>query len=139
MSTQTALGEVQAAIYQTLVPGGALDGTLASLGVTGVFDNVPENQAFDYISFGPTTEGPDNTLGRRGYDIMQQIDIWSRQSGFKMAQAILARMNTLLDQQPLTLASHSHVFTMYDHAQELRDPDGLTWHIAVRYKIFTQE
>lgn len=140
---QTALSEVQTAIYNVLVPSGTLDAQLAALNVTGVFDEVPENQAFDYISFGPTTEGPQNTLGRRGYLMTVQMDIWSNQLGFKNAQAILARMNTLLDQKTLSLASQSHVYTMYDQAQEIKDPAegpaGPIRHIPVRYKIFSQE
>lgn len=141
MSTQTSLAEIPAAIYAKLVPGGVLDSTLAGLGVTGVFDfrAVPENQAFDYITLGDASEMPDNTFGRRGYDSKILLHIWSRAIGSKTANSILARLNTLLDQQPLSLATQSHVYTMYDWSNRIADPDGLTLHVPVRYKIFTQE
>lgn len=141
MSTQTSLSEVQAAIYAILVPSGTLDATLAALGVTGVFDfrAVPENQAFDYITLGDATEMPDNAFARRGYDSKILLHIWSRQLGVKTADSILARLNALLDQKPLTLATQSHVYTMYDWSHHIADPDGLTLHVPVRYKIFTQE
>ncbi len=139
MSTQTGQGEIQQAIWSKLNPGNVLDSTLTTLGFTGVYDEAAPNTPFDYITFGATSETPDNVLGRRGYDLAFQMDIWSQKPGFKNAQAALARMNTLLDQQTLTLATQTHIYTMYDHSEELRDPDGLTRHIAVRYKIMTQE
>jgi hypothetical protein len=101
---QTATSEIQTAIYEKLAPSDVLDATLASLGVTGVFDAraVPEGQAFDYITLGNTIEKPNNTLGRRGYDNAFMMHIWSRQVGMKPAQMILKRMNELIDQQKLT-------------------------------------
>src|SRR5229473_61437 len=124
MSTQTAQPEVQTAIYQVLMPGEVLDSVLASLGFTGLYDEVSEDHVFDYISFGPTQELPDYYLGRqRGYILVVQLDIWSRQLGFKKAQAALARMNVLLDEQSLTLPTQHLVGVMYAGSQQLRDPD----------------
>ncbi len=138
---QTATSEIQTAIYAKLAPSGTLDATLASLGVTGIFDAraVPENQAFDYITLGNTIEKPNNTLGRRGYDNAFMMHIWSRQIGMKPAQMILNRMNQLIDQQKLTLATQGHVSTMYDMSQFLDDPDGLTLHVPVRYMLYSEE
>lgn len=138
---QTATSEIQTAIGNLLVPSGTLDATLANLGVTGVFDirSVPEDQAFDYITIGDTQETPNNTLGRRGYNNTFIAHIWSRALGTKNAQAMLARLNQLIDQQHLTLATQGHVYTMYDWSQFLPEPDGLTLHVPVRYKIYTEE
>src|SRR5256885_11453596 len=110
--TQTAAGEIQVAIGNILVPASTLDATLASLGVTGVFDHrgVPESQPFDYITIGDTIERPNNTLGRRGYNDTITIYIWSRQLGQKTAQAIVARLNQLLDQVHLNLSTQAHVY-----------------------------
>lgn len=141
MSTQTSLSETQTAIYNVLVPAGTLDTTLSGLGVLGVFDfrAVPENQAFDYITIGDSIESPDNTFGRRGYNSIINLHIWSRALGTKTANSILAQLNKLLDQQSLTLTTQSHIFTMYEWSQRIADPDGLTLHVSVRYRLFTQE
>jgi len=141
MTVQTLLGEAQAAVWGVLYPGGNLDSTLTALGFQGVFDEVEEDQAFDYISFGPTQELPDPYLAKqRAYVVILQLDIWSRKPGFKTAQQALARMNTLLDEQPLTLATLKHSGTWYAGAQELRDNDEFeTRHIPVKYKIEAQE
>src|SRR5579872_839768 len=140
-AVQTLQGEAQAAIWATLNPSGILDGTLAGLGIQGVFDEVRENQPFDYISFGPTLESPNNYLNKqRGYDLIIQLDIWSRKPGFLTAQQVLARLNQLLDQQTLTLATQHFIFCSYQGSQQLRDPDEFaTRHIAAKYKISATE
>ena len=139
--TQTAAGEIQVAIGNILVPASTLDATLASLGVTGVFDHrgVPESQPFDYITIGDTIERPNNTLGRRGYNDTITIYIWSRQLGQKTAQAIVARLNQLLDQVHLNLSTQAHVYTMYDQSMYLPQPDGLTLQAPVRYLLYSEE
>ena len=137
MSTQTSLGELQAAIYVKLTN----DTTLAGV-ITGVFDfaNVPLNQPFPYITIGDATEAPNNTLGRRGYDATLTIHIWSKYKGSKECQTILARMNYLLDQKPLTLASQTSVSMMYDFSQTMNDPNDQTIrHMPVRYRAYSQE
>lgn len=138
---QTATSEIQTAIGDILVPSNVLDATLASLGVTGVFDDraIPENQAFDYITIGDMQEKSNNTLGRRGYNNTVTVHIWSRAFGNKNAQLILARLNQLLDQQHLSLATQAHVSTMYDMSQFLPQPDGLTLHVPVRYMLYSEE
>jgi hypothetical protein len=137
MTTQTALSEVQTAIYQKLT-GGA---TLMAL-VTGVFDfgAVPDDQAYPFISIGDTTEGPDNTFETRGYEDTVTLHIWDNAKGFKRCQTILAEMNRLLDQQSLALSTHHHVGTQYEFSESLNDSgtDDLR-HMPVRYRVQTQE
>ncbi len=136
-STQTSLPELQTAMYTKLTG----DTTFMAL-VTGVFDYgaVPQNQPYPFVSIGNGTEGPNNAFGTRGYDAIIQLDIWDNSNGFKTCYGILARMNTLLDQQSLTLATQKHVYTLYDFSTTLNDP-GLNTirHIPVKYKTFTQE
>lgn len=141
MSAQTSIIQVQQAIYTRLAPSDIPETELASLGVVGVYDKraVPQNAAFPYVTVGDAYELPDNTLGRKGYRTAHTIHIWSRERGTEEAASIADRLNQLLDQQPLTLASHAHVYTMYDRSFYLDDPDGLTLHVAVRYYIKTEE
>jgi hypothetical protein len=141
MSTQAARGELHAAFDAKLRPGGVVDATLASLGVVGVFDirGVPENQAFDYITLGKIQERPNNTFGRRGYDDTVWVHIWSRALGTKNVEGMMARLNVLFDWQPLSMATQTHIFTMFDWSDVFEDPDGLTLHGVVRYKTFSQE
>jgi uncharacterized protein DUF3168 len=137
MAEGTALQQIQTAAYNAL----ANDSTMQEL-VTGVFDvsNVPENQAFPYITVGnQATETQTDTFDTRGYDDTFVIDIWTQTRGFQQARAILARMNQLLHRQPLTMSTQSHIGTWYLSAVELEDPDGITQHVTPRYRMFNQE
>ena len=137
MSTQTALGELQTAYYTRLTG----DATLMGM-ISGVYDwsAVPALQNYPFISIGDATEGPQNAFGRRGYLTTQMLHIWDNSNGFKLCYQILARMNTLLDQQILSLATQTHVYTLYDSSQTLNDPGvNNIKHVPVRYKTFTQE
>nr|MBA2678281.1 DUF3168 domain-containing protein [Ktedonobacteraceae bacterium] len=117
---QTALSEIQAAIYSKLTG----DSTLTGL-ISGIYDigAVPEAQAYPYVTLGDTTEVPDHAFGRRGYEDTLTLHIWSNAPGFKQCQAILAQLNRLLDQKSLTLSNHTHVGTWYEFSASLNDTD----------------
>ncbi len=137
MSTQTSTGEIQAAVYAKFTA----DATLMAL-ITGVFDfgAVPTNQAFPYITIGESQESPNNAFARRGYKTRHLMHIWDNASGFKRSQSILARVNFLIDQKPLTLATQTLVYLLYQQSHNLNDPglDNLR-HTVVEYETFTQE
>ncbi len=145
MSTQTSLSEVQTAIYNKLTGDTTLMNMLATpmIGTYAVFGfgNVPENQSFPYITLGDAMEKPLNAFGTRGYVTMVKVHIWDSQfGGFQKAQQILARLNTLLDQQPMTLATQKLVYFLYQSAIPMNDPgDYKILHISVEYESFTQE
>jgi Protein of unknown function (DUF3168) len=137
---QTLQSEAQVAIWQALNPAGVFDSVLSGLGFSGLYDEVTEDTPYDYLSFGPTLELPFNAMGNRGYLCSVQLDIWSRQEGFKKAQAALSRCNQLIDQQPLALPTQVFVSAMLQSSAQSRDPDAFaTRHIAVRYAICSQE
>lgn len=142
MSTQTSTGEIQAAVYAKFVPSGVLDTGLAAQGVTGVFDfgAVPANQPLPYITIGEFLETPENAFARRGYLARHLMHIWDNALGFKRSQAIMARMNFLIDQKVLTLASQTNVYNLYQQSHNMNDPgvDNIR-HTIVEYETFSQE
>jgi hypothetical protein len=144
MSTQSGLAEVTPAVYSKLTGDATLIALLATplMGTYAVFDfgAVPENQSFPYITLSGS-ERPQNAFGTRGYLIKFVIDIWDSQfGGFQKSQQILARMNFLLDQKILTLATQTMVYFLFQDALELNDPgDNKILHMPVEYESFTQE
>jgi hypothetical protein len=138
---QSAHNEILTAIAAVLVPSGALAPSLAAAGVTGAYDMraVPQNAVFPYITTGDGYEIPDNAFGRRGYIYFATLHIWSQEKGTQEAGGIVAALNALLDQKSLNLPSQAHVYTMYNRSTFMADPDGLTLHVPVQYRIFTQE
>lgn len=129
----SSLWPIQQAIYSTLTGDAILVGM-----ITGVFDHVPENQPFPYVTMGEGTEVPFRTFGRNGSETTLTMHIWSQYEGFKEALDILSRMNDLLDDQPLAVAGYSTVLLLFEHADTMLDSDGITRHVPVRYRMVVQ-
>jgi len=129
----SALSPIESAIAAKLLA----DATLIGM-VTGIFDfrGIPLNQEYPYVTLGDSTETDDSTFDTIGYDTTFTLHIWSAQPGSKECQQILARLNMLLNHQPLTLTGLAHVGTWYDMSQTLSDPDDTrVTHLWVRYRI----
>ncbi len=130
----TALLEIQKAVYAKLTG----DATLMSK-ITGVFDAVPQNQAFPYIVIGDGTEITwDHMGGKRGYEVTMTLHIWSRYNGYAEALGILAELNRLLDRAVLVVAGFATVQCAYEWSMPSRDPDGITRHLPARYRLLVE-
>ena len=144
-STHTSLGEVDTAVYNRLTSDATLIAMLATplLGDFAVFDfsAVPASQPTPYITLADAGEKPQNAFGTRGYLSSYKLHIWDAQyGGFQKSQQILARMNDLLDQQPMTLATQKSVYFLYQQALRMEDPgEKKLLHTSVEYESFTQE
>ncbi len=137
----TALGALQAAVYAKLTADTGAGGLLSTSApkIAGVYDDLPEGQAFPYIVIGDAIEAPWSTMGRDGDEGVITLHIWSQARGFREALMVLDRVNELLDGGALDVGGYSHVATMYESSETLRDPDGVTRHVVARYRVLVQE
>jgi len=139
MTAGSAMAAVQAAVYSKLTAdvgaGGLLNVT--SPMITGVFDEVPDGQSFPYIVIGDQNEASFSTMAKDGGVLLITLHIWSQAKGFREAELVLGRANYLLD-GALVITGYAHVGTVYEGADTLRDPDGITRHIAARYRVYAQ-
>ncbi len=126
--------ELQKAVYSKLSGDAAL---MAK--VTGVFDSVPDSQAFPYITIGEATEVPFSAFSSVGKESTLTLHIWSRYSGFKEALDVLKRVNELLDGATLTITGYALVDMSLEMSETLRDPDGVTRHVAARFRCLARE
>lgn len=131
----SALSRVQTAIYALLTGNGPF---MAAAG-SGVFDYVPDKEAFPYVTLGDATEIPFLVFGNNGHEQTLTLHIWSQARGFLECFGILDAMTTLLEATPLVVSGHATVLLNFDNATSLRDPDGLTRHVAARYRIIVQD
>ena len=134
----SATGAIQQAIAAKLTA----DVQLMLLLTGGIVDfrAIPPGQTYPFLTIGDSTEVPDDRLGRNGYDTTVTLHIFSRQPGAKECQAILTRLNALLNKQPLALGPQNHVGTWYEFSQPMGDPsDDRITHMPVRYRIQAQE
>lgn len=130
----TALKALQQAVRNKLTG----DATLMAM-ITGVFDAVPKNQDLPYITVGDATEIPFNVFAKDGKEATITLHIWSLYKGFKEALDIRNRIDQLLDGQTLTITGFVNVLCQFENSETLRDPDGVTRHIATRYRVVVQE
>lgn len=124
-----ALG-LQAAIV-ALLKGDA--GVTALIG-TRVYDHVPSESTFPYVSLGPMQVlGDDIEDCGDGSDVTVQIDAWSITVGYQEVKRIEAAVRNALRTYP-TVTNFQVSVVRFDQAQFLRDPDGQTRHAAIQLR-----
>lgn len=103
--------------------------------IKGVFDSVPNDQAFPYVTIGDVTSSPYRTFDRFGEECTITLHIWSRYNGFKEAAEILDDLNRILADTVFSVPGWDMEACYYNFSETLRDPDGITRHIPVRYRV----
>jgi hypothetical protein len=124
--------ELQGAIVARL----KADPAVAALIAGRVYDNVPQNAAFPYVTIGPVDSVGFDPDCITGFDVAQQIDCWSRSVGFpevkKIVDAVRAALHDKEDAMPLS--SNDMVFFEHRTTRINRDPDGLTSHGIIGFE-----
>lgn len=103
-----------------------------------VYDQVPKpvppaTVTFPYVTIGDGQVLPDKADCIDGTEHFLQIDVWSRAVGFPEAKTISNNIVTLLDDNPPTMTGYVAVIFELENIQYLRDPDGLTRHVAMTF------
>lgn len=126
--------ELQAAIV------GKLKGDAGVQAIVGarVYDEVPSNPTFPYISIGDNQVLPDKAECIDGTEVFWQIDGWARDPTFPVAKAISKAVVAALDDATLTISGYSAVVAEIDRVTYLHDPDGITRHVAVNFRFLIQ-
>lgn len=126
-----------------------------------VYDYVPQGTAFPYVSIGEDVVSTWNSDTEQGFDIVLNIHVWSRYAGFKEAKGIQQEIFETLQysdgfeyvqtnlgprfvldfiaqeyQSYIAGASLPCVVScVFENADIVRDPDGLTSHGAQRFRF----
>jgi hypothetical protein len=125
----TSADLVQKAIYRLL----SEDEILRQL-VTGVFDDVPDEQPFPYVQIGEDEENnKPSTMLTVGRENVATIHIWSRALGYSEAERIAARVIDVLDGAVLDLPGWKWEGTIYEFAQYKRD--NTRRHVALKFRV----
>lgn len=124
--------EVQAAIVTALKAAGALPTVIGQR----VYDAAPANAVFPYITLGDCQVLPDKADCIDGAELILQVDVWSRATGYPETKTIAKAVLAKLDDQPISVAGQDIVVFEHQSTQYLRDPDGLTRHAAITFRSF---
>jgi Protein of unknown function (DUF3168) len=100
-----------------------------------VYDDVKVNTTFPYVTIGEDTAVDDSSKVDSNQEFTVNIHVWSRERGRWQAKQIISDIDDLLHEQPLYLTSGSVCSVHRDSSQTFLDPDGLTIHGVVIFKV----
>lgn len=144
------MGKLSLIYAQTAIRGLLLaDATLMAMlntgadPLTGVYDGVPDDAPYPYISFGEKHTEPWDVFGQDGNDDRIMIYCWSQARGDEESLLVASRVNELLHGTSLDLTADGFDTVGFSLQLEMldtmREPDGRTRKCISRYKIQTQE
>lgn len=125
---------LQTAIYAHL----GADETLAALIGARLYDNVPGDTGFPYVTLGEALVSDNSTGDSRGAEHRLAFNAYSRGGGRAEAKSILGALNAALDEAALTLAGFTLVNLRFLDAETRREPDGQTWRGTIRFRAVTE-
>ena len=134
MSMPGIIDRVHAAIVARLKADTALMTILK-----GVWDDVPDSQAYPYVQMGDPMQTPEDVFGNQGRVVVVTLHVWSRYQGQKETSAVLKRIAELLDRHQLAVTGAVVVRCTVESENIMRDPDGRTRHGVATYRIEASE
>jgi hypothetical protein len=130
MSAQLAIQET---IFQLLSNDVAL-----TTKISGVFDSHPDPQVFPYVTIGDGYANSFSTFDRVGEEVYSNVHVWSRYKGFKESQDIAQDVHRLLSQKHVDVDGFGTVACFFEASDTLRDSDGITRHLILRFRFIIQ-
>ena len=131
----SANAALQAAIFATLAGD---PGLTALVGPPRIFDDVPQDAPFPYISFGVSIDRDWSTSTEPGDEHLATLHVWSRARGRREADAILGALRAALHDRALTLDGHRLVNLRHEFSEARADPDSDTYHGIFRLRAVTE-
>ena len=126
--------ELQAAIVSKLKND---PGVTAVVGQR-IYDEVPANPQFPYISLGDNQVLPDKAECIDGTEIFWQLDGWARDETFPVCKKISKAVVAAMDDQELLVTGYATIVCEINTINYLHDPDGITRHVAISFRFLIQ-
>ena len=131
---KSATNELQTVIVQTL----KADADVKAIVEGRVYDDVPADAEFPYLSLGPMISGTTLADCFEIDDISIQIDAWSRDTGSTEMRELADAARRALTKSDLELENNGLITFFHERTRELRDPDGLTSHAVIEFEASVQ-
>lgn len=127
--------ELQKAIYLKLRNDVPL---VTLLGGAKIYDDTPQRTEFPYVTFGRSVMRDWSTGTDKGHEHIVTLHVWSRAAGRRQVHEIISAIEAALHDQSLSMADFRLVNLRHENSDARRDPDGETYHGAVRYRATTE-
>jgi hypothetical protein len=135
-NTNTAASwALQKAVHVALTAASAVT---ALTGGVRIFDDVPRNAVFPYVTHGESVVRDWSTATDEGHEHTVSIHVWSRGAGRKQAHEILGAIEQALDHNALTLDGHRLISLRHEYSEVRREGDGETWRGLLRLHATTE-
>jgi len=125
---------LQKALYARL----AEDTDLAALVAMRIYDNVPGDTGFPYLTLGDAQVEDWSAGDVMGAEHRLTFNAYTRGGGRAEAKAILGAVNAALHDAELTLEGHCLVNLLFLSAETAREADGATWRGTIRFRAVTE-
>ncbi len=103
--------------------------------VSRVYDNVPPEPVFPYVTIGECQVlGDDTEDCGDGSEIFVQIHAWSRAVGYPEVKRLAAAIRTTLRRATYAITGFTVSVVEFQQTRYLRDPDGKTSHAVVEFR-----
>jgi hypothetical protein len=122
--------DLQKAIYEKLI---ANSGLMAQ--VSGIYDNVPQETSYPFISFGRNYSKKYDVLGKNGLEQKLDIEIWSREGGKKQSAYIMESVYSLLHNAEIVIAGHNLISMEVISTSINLESDGCTYHGIISLRV----
>ena len=134
MSAYDADLALQKAIYERL----SSDVPLGALIAGRIYDNVPGDAGFPYMTLGEAQVSDWSTGDSEGGEHRLTFHVYSRGGGRAEAKTILGAVNAALHDASLTPENARLVSLRFLDAETRREPDGITWRGTIRFRALTE-
>ena len=132
----------QVAVQQAIFSELKADTQLMAV-IKGVFDVVPDNQQFPYITIGDMTAIDGSTQGVDGMEITLTIHSWDQSESRLRLKQIMGDVVEILHCAELVPSGspqiHNIINVRFEYSDLFKDPDNRTWHGVQRFRIVTDE
>jgi Protein of unknown function (DUF3168) len=126
---------LQAAIFAALTANADVT---ALVGTARIFDDVPPNTPYPYVTFGQTTERDWSTSTEPGSEHTLTLHVWSKERGRRQAHRIGVALRAALVDTPLILVGHRLINLRHEFSETRREGDGETYRAIVRFRAVTE-
>jgi hypothetical protein len=120
--------EVQKAIFNKLDTG--LD--------IPTYDHVPQGATLPYVTIGEDTATSWDTDDSTGSESTLTIHVWTREAGRRDVKVIMNDIYGLLHRQRFAIDGSILVDCFWEFAETFMDPDGVTRHGVLRFRIIEE-
>lgn len=121
---------IQKEIYEKLIENSQL---MAK--VNGVFDYLPQNTDFPFITINGATGVDFSNLMKNGGEYGFVINIWSREAGNKQSAEIMELVYEILHNGNITVSGKNFVSMKITETSIKLEVDGITYHGEISLKI----